>query len=41
MKSGYGVFRWASGNTYEGEYFEDERNGHGAMSWTDGSTYEG
>lgn len=30
-KSGYGVFRWASGAIYEGEYFDDQRQGYGEM----------
>lgn len=41
MKNGKGVFTWASGNIYKGEYSEDERNGNGQMLWTDGSMYEG
>lgn len=41
MKHGKGVFTWASGNIYKGEYFEDERHGNGQMLWTDGSIYEG
>ena len=35
------MFTWASGNTYKGEYKEDERDGYGEMSWTDGSIYQG
>lgn len=26
-KHGKGVYTWASGNVYKGEYWEDERNG--------------
>jgi hypothetical protein len=40
-KQGYGIFRWASGNTYIGTYNEDERHGIGIMSWTDASKYIG
>ena len=35
------MFIWASGNTYKGEYKEDERDGYGEMKWTDGSIYQG
>jgi hypothetical protein len=35
------MFTWASGNTYKGEYKEDERDGYGEMRWTDGSIYLG
>lgn len=41
MRDGEGVFVWASGNIYKGQYHKDERNGYGRMEWTDGSAYEG
>ena len=41
MKNGKGVFTWASGNIYKGDYVSDERHGNGQMLWTDGSMYEG
>jgi hypothetical protein len=28
-KSGYGIFTWASGNIYKGNYFDDVRHGYG------------
>lgn len=34
MKCGYGKHVWSSGNYYEGEWFNDERNGNGTMYWT-------
>ena len=40
-KHGYGVFKWASGNVYKGNYKEDQRHGYGEMYWTDGSVYKG
>jgi hypothetical protein len=40
-KSGYGEFKWASGNVYKGNYQEDLRDGYGVMIWTDGNMYEG
>jgi hypothetical protein len=30
-KCGKGVFRWASGAVYEGQYFDDYRHGYGEM----------
>ena len=41
MKHGHGVFTWASGNVYQGNFVEDERHLQGSMLWTDGSKYEG
>jgi hypothetical protein len=38
-KHGYGIFQWASGNSYKGEYKDDERDGYGEMKWTDASIY--
>jgi len=40
-KHGFGIFKWASGNTYIGQYKGDERDGIGKMQWTDGSIYIG
>jgi len=28
-KCGHGVYTWASGNIYKGDYLEDERHGNG------------
>ena len=36
-----GIFKWASGNVYTGNYKNDEREGVGEMSWTDKSVYSG
>lgn len=41
MKHGVGTFIWSSGNTYRGEYSNDDREGFGEMQWTDGSIYTG
>jgi len=41
LKSGHGVYRWPSGNVYEGEFFNDHRHGLGEMRWVDGSFYKG
>ncbi len=35
------MFRWQSGNIYEGTYFDDMRHGYGEMRWADGSWYKG
>ena len=35
------MFTWPSGNYYEGNYENDERNGKGEMFWMDGSYYKG
>ena len=40
-KCGYGIFSWASGNVYKGNYEDDLRNGYGQMYWGDGSYYKG
>lgn len=41
QKSGFGEFRWASGNYYKGEFKQEERHGYGEMYWSDGSCYSG
>jgi hypothetical protein len=41
MKHGQGVFNWASGGIFIGEYKEDERDGYGEMRWADGKIYQG
>jgi len=40
-KEGFGIFKWASGNTYIGQYKADEREGIGKMCWIDTSMYIG
>lgn len=36
-----GVFKYASGDVYEGEMMDDLRHGKGALYYCDGSVYEG
>ena len=36
-----GRFMWANGETYSGDYRNDERTGQGIYLWPDGSRYEG
>lgn len=38
---GVGVYFWADGRIYEGEYHNDKKCGYGLYSWTDGRRYEG
>ena len=38
---GFGVFNWADGRKYEGEYFDDLREGKGIFTWPDGRKYDG
>jgi len=38
---GYGVFTWADGRKYEGEYIDDKKQGHGIFKWPDGRQYDG
>lgn len=36
-----GVFRWISGERYEGGYVKDKRAGYGVYFWANGEKYEG
>lgn len=38
---GVGVFTWADGRKYEGEYVEDKKEGHGIFTWPDQRRYDG
>lgn len=38
---GRGVYKFDSGDTYVGDYFEDQMHGQGKYTWADGSSYEG
>ena len=38
---GTGVFTWADGRKYEGEYVEDKKEGHGIFTWPDQRRYDG
>lgn len=40
-RDGYGVYKWVSGQLYEGSFKNDKMNGKGKMSYPDGNTYEG
>ncbi len=42
VKHGYGVYRWASGNTYVGQWAENRREGKiGELHWANGDKYSG
>lgn len=41
MRTGRGLYIWANGNRYEGEFLANRMHGQGAYSWTDGRTYVG
>lgn len=32
-----GVYTWANGAKYDGEYKDNKKNGHGLHTWPDGS----
>jgi hypothetical protein len=39
--NGQGVYTWADGRMYKGEYKNDKKDGYGIYRWADGRTYEG
>ena len=38
---GKGVFTWADGRRYEGEFYHGLLHGRGSFTWPDGSSYTG
>jgi len=36
-----GVYTWADGRKYEGEYINDKKDGYGVYTWADGRKYQG
>ena len=38
---GYGIYIYADGVRYDGQYFMDKKEGFGVYYWTDGRKYEG
>ena len=38
---GRGIFTWADGRRYDGEYVDDKKEGHGVFIWPDGRRYDG
>ena len=41
LKHGYGIYRWADGSVYYGEYKENKRDGQGYQRWANGDEYCG
>ena len=38
---GKGVYTWADGRKYEGDYLNDRKHGFGSYVWADGRQYVG
>ena len=38
---GEGLFMWADGRKYNGQYKEDKKHGYGVFEWPDGRKYKG
>lgn len=38
---GFGIYVYADGVTYEGQFVDDKKTGYGFYYWTDGRKYEG
>ena len=38
---GQGVYSWADGRKYEGDYKDDKKHGYGIYTYPDGRTYKG
>jgi hypothetical protein len=41
VRHGYGIFRWASGSVYYGQWKENNRDGYGYFKEANGSEYYG
>jgi hypothetical protein len=41
LLEGKGVFTWADGNRYEGDFVGNKRTGKGTFSWANGNRYTG
>jgi hypothetical protein len=40
-KHGYGIYRWADGRVYYGEWKKNKSEGHGYMRWPNGDYFCG
>lgn len=38
---GQGIYTWADGRKYEGEYINDKKHGFGIYTYPDGRSYKG
>jgi len=41
LKDGVGVFKFADGSTYTGDWKDDLKNGKGTFTWADGMKFTG
>jgi len=41
MMNGKGIFTWADGRKYDGQYVKDKKEGYGTIYFNDGSKYVG
>lgn len=41
MKHGYGVYKWANGSLYKGNWDQNKISEYGEYNWNDGRTYQG
>ena len=41
MMHGFGIFTFADGRVYRGEYVRDKKEGPGVFEWPDGREFEG
>jgi hypothetical protein len=41
VKQGRGVYYWADGSRYSGDWVADEMSGNGIFKWADGRNFEG
>lgn len=41
VKEGKGMFKWADGATYTGEFKNNDMHGQGVYIWDDARKYEG
>lgn len=41
MIQGKGLYKWADGRTYDGDWLQNKMHGSGLFYWEDGRRYEG
>jgi len=41
MKHGFGHYKWADNQEYQGDWVENKITGKGTFKWADGREYEG
>ncbi len=40
-KNGYAVYKWADGDSYHGQWVDDNREGYGMCKWANKDEYHG